>query len=42
MVLRESVLWAVIVFAIVASEGQVNFEPAPFTLQPMRLPNVLE
>jgi hypothetical protein len=38
MVLGESVLWAIVLFAIVASEGEVNFDPAALTLQTMSSP----
>jgi hypothetical protein len=35
-------LWAVEVLTVVASEGQVNFEPAHFTFQELRLPDCSE
>lgn len=38
MVLRESVFWAIEVFAIVASEGQVDLEPTLLASQTLRLP----
>jgi hypothetical protein len=34
-------VWAIVVFAVVALEGQVDFEPAPLTLQTSRLLGLL-
>jgi hypothetical protein len=33
MVLGETVLWAIVMLAIVASEGEVNLDPTALTLQ---------
>jgi hypothetical protein len=38
MILRKSMLRAVVVFTIVASERKVNFDSAPLALQPQRNP----
>jgi hypothetical protein len=39
MILWESVLGAIEVFAIIASERKVNFDPARFTFHEAKLPN---
>jgi hypothetical protein len=38
VVLGEPVFWTIVVFAIVASEREVNFDPAALTLQTMGSP----
>ena len=38
MVFGETVLWAIVMLAVVAFEGEVDFDPAALTLQTMSSP----
>jgi len=38
MVLGETVFWAIVMLAVVASEGEVDFDSAALTLQTMSSP----